>query len=129
KRPFTGIGANDAHQNQIFEGVTFDPYEVSFRNLTTHILARDLTERDVRQALRDGHAYVSHDWLCDPTGFAFQAINNLGAFGMGDTVLMIRGTRLVGVTPLAARLKLVHNGKIIQETIGTNLTASVSDPG
>src|SRR5262245_22341625 len=31
KRPFTGIGANDAHQNQIFKGTTFDPYEVSFR--------------------------------------------------------------------------------------------------
>ena len=44
KRPFTGIAANDAHQNQIFKGTTFDPYEVSFRNLSTHILARELTE-------------------------------------------------------------------------------------
>src|SRR3954471_10385511 len=68
-RPFPGIAANDAHQNQIFKGVTFDPYEVSFRNLSTHILARNLNEREIREALHDGHAYVSHDWLCDPTGF------------------------------------------------------------
>ena len=40
--PFTGVAANDAHQNQIFNGTTFDPYAVSFRHVSTHILARDL---------------------------------------------------------------------------------------
>ena len=33
--PFTGIAANDSHQNQTYNGVTFDPYEVSFRNVST----------------------------------------------------------------------------------------------
>ena len=129
KRPFTGIGANDAHQNQIFQGVTFDPYEVSFRNLTTHILARELTEREVRAALRDGHAYVAHDWLCDPTGFAFGAVNNLGVFPMGDPAIVLKETRLMALTPVAAKLKLFQNGKIIEETTGTNLTYSVTEPG
>jgi acetyl esterase/lipase len=129
KRPFTGIGANDAHQNQIFHGATFDPYEVSFRNLTTHILARELTERDVREALRDGHAYVSHDWLCDPTGFAFGAVNNLGVFPMGDPAIMMKGTRLMALAPVAAKLKLFQDGKIVQETTGTNLTFNVKEPG
>jgi acetyl esterase/lipase len=129
KRPFTGIAANDAHQNQIIQGVTFDLYEVSFRNLTTHILARDLTERDVRDALRDGHAYVSHDWLCDPTGFAFGAVNNLGVFPMGDPAIIMKNTRLVALTPISARLTLFHNGKIVQETTGTNLTFTAKDPG
>ena len=32
----------------VVAGVIFDHYEVSFRNLTTHILARDLTEPEVR---------------------------------------------------------------------------------
>jgi hypothetical protein len=41
---FTGIAANDSHQNQIYNGVTFDPYEVAFRNVSTHILSRDLTD-------------------------------------------------------------------------------------
>jgi acetyl esterase/lipase len=129
KGPFTGIGANDAHQNQVFQGTTFDPYEVSFRNLCTHILARDLTEPEVRQALRDGRAYVSHDWLCDPTGFAFAAVNNLGVFPMGDTAVMTGNTRVVGLTPLPAKLKLIHHGEIIQETTGTNLTFVAKDPG
>ena len=128
-RPFTGIGANDAHQNQILLGVTFDPYEVSFRNLSTHILARELTEPQIRRALRDGHVYVSHDWLCDPTGFAFGAINNLGVFPMGDTALMAGNTRIVGLTPLNAKLKLLHNGAVVKEAVGTNLTFVPRDPG
>jgi acetyl esterase/lipase len=129
KHAFTGIGANDAHQNQIFLGTTFDPYEVSFRNLCTHILARELTEPEVRQALRGGHAYVSHDWLCDPTGFAFGAVNNLGVFPMGDTALMTGNTRVVGLTPLPARLKLLHNGEVIKEVEGTNVTFVPSESG
>jgi hypothetical protein len=82
RRRVTGIGANDAHQNVVVAGITFDPYEVSFRNLCTHILAREFSEPAVREALREGHAYVSHDWLADPKGFVFGAVNNLGVFPM-----------------------------------------------
>jgi acetyl esterase/lipase len=126
---FTGIGANDAHQNQVFGGITFDPYEVSFRNLSTHILANELTESDIRQALIDGHVYVSHDWLCDPTGFAFAAQNNMGVFPMGDPALMWGTTRLIAFTPLAADLKLFRNGSVVFQTNGTNLTFTTKDAG
>src|SRR6185295_6300751 len=61
-KPFTGIAANDAHKNQTYNGVTFDPYEVAFRNLSTHILARELTAAAVRESLIAGRAYVAHDW-------------------------------------------------------------------
>ncbi|HEY0457288.1 MAG TPA: alpha/beta hydrolase fold domain-containing protein, partial [Verrucomicrobiae bacterium] len=127
--PFTGIAANDAHQNQIFKGITFDPYEVSFRNLTTHILARELTDADVRQALRDGHAYVAHDWLCDPTGFVFGAQNGLGAFPMGDPAVMWGKTRLMALTPAPAKLKLFLNGNVISQSNGTNLVFEAKKPG
>ncbi|MEK7676584.1 MAG: alpha/beta fold hydrolase [Verrucomicrobiota bacterium] len=129
QKSFTGIAANDAHQNQIFQDVTFDPYEVSFRNLSTHLLARELTEPEIRQALKEGHAYVAHDWLCDPTGFAFGAGNNLGVFAMGDPVPFVGTTRLVGLTPLAAKLRLIHKGKVVEETTGTNLTFTAKESG
>ncbi len=129
RRHVTGIGANDAHQNVVFNGVTFDPYEVSFRNLTTHILARELTELEVRHALRDGHAYVSHDWLADPTGCAFGAMNNYGVYPMGDTAPLLDGTKLIGLTPVPAHLKLIYKGAVISETNGTNLTFKVKKPG
>ncbi|MBI4660140.1 MAG: alpha/beta hydrolase [Verrucomicrobia bacterium] len=126
---FTGIGANDAHQNQIFNGTTFDPYEVSFRNLCTHVLARELTEPAIRESLREGRAYVSHDWICDPAGFAFGAANNLGVFTMGDSVPVLGNTRLVAVVPVPAKLKLIHNGAVVHETVGTNLTCQAKALG
>lgn len=129
QRRFPGIGANDAHRNVTVRGVTFDPYEVSFRNLSTHILARELTEAEVRAALREGHCYVAHDWLCDPTGFVFGAVNNLGVFPMGDRAPMQGSTRVMALTPLAARLKLFHNGQHVTETNGTNLTFTARKPG
>jgi acetyl esterase/lipase len=126
---FTGIAANDAHQNRVIGGTTFDPYDVSFRHLTTHILARELTEPEIRQSLRDGHVYVAHDWLCDPTGFAFGAANNLGVYPMGDTIPYLGTTRIAAVTPLPAKLKLIYNGKVVEETTGTNLLFAAKDPG
>jgi acetyl esterase/lipase len=118
-KPFTGIGANDAHENQVFNGLMLDPYEVSFRNLSTHILARELADLDVRQSLREGHVYVSHDWLCDPEGFAFVAVNNLGAFTMGDPAMLVgRTTRLVAQTPIPAHIKLFRDGTLKEEQTG-----------
>ena len=48
-------------------------YSRSFRDVSTHVLAPELSEPAIRRALREGHAYVSHDWMCDPTGFRFEA--------------------------------------------------------
>ena len=128
-RHLTAIGANDAHQNVVLRGVTFDPYEISFRNLSTHLLLGKLTEADVRHALREGHCYVSHDWLADPTGFIFGAVNNLGVFAMGDTAPIQGTTRVTSVTPVPCRQRLIFQGRVLSETNGTNLTFKATKPG
>lgn len=129
RRRVTGVSANDAHQNQRYGEVLLDPYEVSFRNVSTHILARELSDSEIRRSLREGRVYVAHDWLCDPTGFTFLASNRLGVFEIGDSVPLVGTTRLLGQTPLPARLKLVHKGRVIQETTGSRLTFVVQEPG
>lgn len=126
---FTGIGANDAHQNQVFKGVMLDPYDVSFRNLSTHILARELTESAIRQSLRAGHVYVSHDWLCDPTGFTFVAANSLGVFNMGDTAWNVGTTKLVAQTPIPAKIRLFKDGKLHGEQTGERVTFETKSSG
>jgi acetyl esterase/lipase len=128
-RQFTGIGANDAHQNQVFNGLMIDPYEVSFRNLSTHILARELSEKAVRQSLREGHVYVSHDWLCDPEGFLFVAANNLGVFNMGDSGALAGTTKLIAQTPVSARIRLFHNGTLKEEQTGERVTFETKAEG
>ena len=126
---FTGVGANDSHRNQIFGDVVFDPYDVSFRHLVTHILARDHTEKSIREALVAGRTYVAHDWLCDPSGFTFAAVNNLGVFGPGDRAPMVGNTRLMAATPVAARLRLFRNGALLQENSGTNMSYEAKEAG
>ena len=64
----------------------FDPYYRSFRNVSTHILSPELTETALRAALRAGRAYVSHDWICDPTGFQFELISAPGAAANTESV-------------------------------------------
>jgi len=126
---FTGIAANDAHQNNIFNGVTFDPYAVAFRFVSTHILARELTERGIRESLAAGRVYVAFDWLCDPTGFYFTADNNLGVFDMGDHVPMLRNTKLTARLPIPAKIKIVHGDKIVAEANDWKISYTVTEPG
>ncbi len=127
--PFTGIAANDAHQNQIFNGVTFDPYAVAFRQVSTHILARELTEDEIRNSLQHGHVYVAHDWLCDPRGFTFIAENDLGVYDMGDEVPLMNTTRLDASLPLPAKIKLIHNGAVVAEANDFKFSFIVKEPG
>jgi acetyl esterase/lipase len=128
KKHLTVIGANDSQKHSI-GGKNFGPYEVSFRNLVTHILATEKTEPAIRDALTRGRVYLAHDWLCPSAGFGFGAVNNLGVFGMGDTAPMLGKTRLSAITPLSATLRLIHNGSMIKEVIATNLIHEASETG
>jgi acetyl esterase/lipase len=127
--PFTGIAANDSHKNQTYLGVTFDPYEVSFRNVSTHILAIGLTPEALRESLRKGRAYVAHDWLCDPTGFSFSAINNNGVYNVGDRAPMLARTRLSALSPVKANLRILHNGAIAAQATGNQIEFTPTEAG
>ena len=83
--------------NELIARLDLDPYERSLRYVTTHILADALTEAAVREALKRGHAYVAHDWLCDPTGFFFGAEKGGRLHGvMGDEVSIGRASQTQG---------------------------------
>ncbi len=102
--------------------IDLDPYERSLRYVTTHILAAQLTEPDVREALRRGHAYVAHDWLCDPSGFAFgEGEGGKLRAVMGDVVSLGKGLKLRAETPVRCTLKLFHNGIEIKTAISDRI--------
>jgi hypothetical protein len=120
--------------------VDFDPYHRSFQNVSTHVLAPELTEKAIRDALRDGHAYVSHDWICDPEGFCFELIPGSSAPGgpdpgvrdrvlMGGEVKFSAGSRLVAQFPVACHIRLLSGGKVIAEEGGDRLGRAVTEPG
>jgi hypothetical protein len=108
----------------------FDPYERSLRYVTTHLLMRNLNETSVRQALRQSHAYVAHDWLCDPTGFAFIVESDGKRIGvMGDEKKFERGMKLRLEAPVAGLIKLFLNGRVIHQGRSDRLSFSIDGPG
>jgi acetyl esterase/lipase len=102
---------------------------VAFRQASTHILARELTEEEIRKSLVEGRAYVAHDWLCDPTGFTFVASNNLGVFDMGDQVPLQNNTRIEARLPIPAKLKLIHKGQVLHQATADRLVYSPKEEG
>lgn len=108
----------------------FDPYERSLNFVATHILLNQLNEAAVRQALKQGRAFVAHDWLCDSTGFAFIAEQGNKRIGvMGDEVKLGKGLKLRLAAPVAGTIKLFRNGQIIQEAQANKLDFAVTEAG
>jgi hypothetical protein len=110
----------------------FDPYYRSFRNVSTHVLASSLDEPAIRAALRAGHAYVAHDWICDATGFRFEAVGADGkpSAEMGDEVKRSDGLRLTARLPLPAYVRLLRHGREVARSEGkSEFEYAVSEPG
>jgi hypothetical protein len=110
----------------------FDPYYHAFLNVSTHILAPELSEKAVRAALLEGRAYVSHDWMCDPTGFVFGARMPDAATWtglMGAEVNHTPGMELVAEFPVACTMRLLKDGEEIRREPGRQLRHAVDGPG
>ncbi|MGD1097488.1 MAG: alpha/beta hydrolase, partial [Bryobacteraceae bacterium] len=103
-------------------------HDVILRHASTHILARELTEAEVRKSLAEGHTYVAHDWLCDPTGFSFIADSNLGVYEIGDSVPIMHTVTRVTL-PIPAKLKLLRNGAVVAEANDSNFTFPLKEQG
>jgi hypothetical protein len=135
-RPGIRTLVKDRRVGEVIASVDLDPYERSFRNVSTHIVAPELTEAAVRHALRAGHAYVSHDWICDPKGFQFELIASNEAkatiaplANMGDEVRFQSSLRLVARFPIPCRIRLARGGKTIAEQLGDQLERVIEAPG
>jgi hypothetical protein len=97
-----------------------DPYFRSFRNSSTHVLAPRLDELAIRSGLKMGHAFVAHDWMCDATGFRFEANDASGTEVaiMGDELKMADGLKLTAKLPLPAYVRLLRHGDEVATSRG-----------
>jgi hypothetical protein len=103
----------------ILAKLDFDPYYRSFRNSSTHVLAPKLEEPAIRSALKVGHAFVAHDWMCDATGFRFEAsVEGKPVAMMGDEVKLADGLKLTAKLPLPAYVRLVRHGEEVAKSEG-----------
>jgi hypothetical protein len=120
----------DKKEGDVIAKLDFDPYDRSLNYVATHILLRELNEEAVRQALRQSHAYVAHDWLCDSTGFAFIAeVDGKRTGVMGDEVKIAKGLKLRLGAPATGVIKLFRNGQMVQQATANKLDFAVEQPG
>ncbi len=112
--------------------VDIDPYERSFWDSSTHVLAPKLDEPTIRAALKAGHAYVAFDWMCEATGFRFEALGANGKSSgiMGDEVKYVDGLKLTAQFPVPCQTRLLRHGVQVAETAGKDRAEfSVKEPG
>jgi len=136
-RQYPGIAAmTKGHEpGDVVARLDFDPYYRSFHNVSTHILADALTEAAVRDAVAEGRAYVSHDWMCDPTGFYFAARHVDDSEDaparalMGAEIGMTAGLELVVEMPVEARVRILRNGDELAVEEGSRVAIPVDRPG
>jgi hypothetical protein len=115
-RPSIKDLTNGHKPGDILVRLDIDPYFRAFRNVSTHVLAPTLDETAIRIALKAGHAFVAHDWMCDPTGFRFTAHDaaNKQVAIMGDAVVRANGLKLRATLPLPAYVRLLRHGEEIE---------------
>jgi hypothetical protein len=110
-----------------------DPYERSFRHVSTHLLMRELSREQVWDALKSGRVYVSFEWLADPTGFWFQAHQGNRRWEMGSQIAIDSQSdepmQLSAATPLPVLFKLLRNGQVVREHRGSTFSATVDEAG
>lgn len=98
-----------------------EPGDHPLGTVTRHVLARELSDQEVRKSLEEGRTYEAHDWLCDTAGFAFWASNNQGVFEIGDRYPIQNNTRIEARLPVPGFLRLYRGETLVQEAEGAYL--------
>lgn len=119
---------------EILGRIDLDPYHRSFANSSTHLFARDLTDRSLREALSRGRAYVSHDWICNPTGFWVdvrdEKSQHLGMIGDEFSIRETGKLHFHVQIPAKGWIRLIRNGHLLSEIQNVaDADFEVTEPG
>jgi hypothetical protein len=137
-RHVTGIAGVDAHalkQNILgFFEVEIFPYKVLFKSIRTHVLIDRPFEKNsklyfednknrVLEALRNGKCFSSNYYHGNAKGFRFYADYKGKTYTSGDTVNS-NGEKVIlrTLVPKECKIRLVHNGKVLNEKTGMEAT-------
>ena len=115
--------------NRVLFHVQLDPYARLARHVGTHVLARELTEAAILDALRAGRAFVGFDLLADSTGFQWFAESGGERALMGEALTYASEARLVARSPLPCRFTVVKDGAMVWQREGRSLEWGPPGPG
>lgn len=132
ERKVVAIAGNDAHANvKLLFGLggTVGTYEQMFKIVSTHVLARELNRESLKEALRQGHCYLSLDIFGDGTGFQFLAQDGQRQVIMGDEIPWSPSLELKAYSPARGQIKLFRSGQLVHRVKGQRLDYRVPEPG
>ena len=115
--------------NQLLFHVQLDPYERSARFVNTHVLAHELSERAILDALRAGRVFIGFDLMADSSSFQWFATDSVGAAVMGEARPFSNATRLHAESPVPCRFTLVKDGTAVSRREGRLVDWTPSGPG
>ncbi|MBM3883785.1 MAG: hypothetical protein FJ387_29460 [Verrucomicrobia bacterium] len=115
--------------DRILWRVQLDPYERMVRFVTTHLLARELTEPALLDALRAGRAFVGFDMIADSSGFLWLAQDGQARVVMGETLPWTAQTRLRALAPQRCRFTILKDGEPVHRQEGREVEWTPTHPG
>jgi len=130
---------NDSHDNyRLFKffGPKLASYDRTFRLLTTHIWANDLSEANVLDALERGQSYFAFEIFGNTTGFHFYIADEKEAYFPGSKIILKENLKLIIKAPVGARvdpqklkMKIIRDGKVYKEADGLIMAEKLTQPG
>jgi hypothetical protein len=106
-----------------------DKYETSARFVNTHILARNLTEKDLIEALRAGRVFVAFDAIADARGFVWMTEGIQGKAAIGESIPFGSTVKLRAAAPNECRFTVIQDGKQVAQGIGFDYEFTPPGPG
>jgi hypothetical protein len=137
ERDVPGIAGADAHSRVPIsrkKSVRFPAYEALFDLARNYVLLdapltgkADADAAAIVGALRHGRSYIGVDALAPAGGFSFVAEQGSHRWTMGDVVSPGEGLRLrvSGAMPRGARVRLLRDGQVVQESGGAVVAPDV----
>lgn len=133
--PLPAFAGNDTHDNyRLFYkiGPKLGSYNNTFKLITTHVWANELSEESVIESIKKGQSYFAFEVFGSAKGFKFYALNNKIVF-MPGTIAPLESLIVLQApphkNPEKTKLKILHDGKIIKEGNGILLTFEAKKPG
>lgn len=138
-RKVCGISGVDVHAYPYkfgpFTFVIF-PYKVQFQSLRMHLVTKEplssdsqTAKRQVINAIRGCHLFISNYRRGDARGFSFYAKSKTQLAGVGDSIPLSEKITFFVRTPRKCKIRLLCDGDVIKERKGKNLEHSTYKPG
>ena len=94
-----------------------------------YALTNELKAEKIAEALGSGKSFIAFEVYGLAQDFSFSASDGNAHYDMGDSINTQREISLTVKAPKESLIRLIHNGKTIEEKNGKLLERKVSEPG